>query len=444
MIKIIITLLALFVLYFLAALFCCIETAYTSTNRSLLRDQASQGNAKASLAKRLLENASSFFGTVLFGTNLIHVSITTLVSVVLVPILLKTQFVKNLMLANGIEGIITTLIVTPTLLVFSELVPKAIGRTHADKLTPSLAPVLNIARVILAIPVGVMAFISSKLSRLFGTSKDNDQLGKVTRDDLKVLASMATEQGVLHKESGQIMSSVLELDNKPIESIMVPLVEVESLPSTATIGDVEALAERTGFTRFPVFDKRVDEVIGLVSLRRCLYEITFGNENNDEFKNIPIASMIDRNVTFVPETMTVGALTREFRKTHIPMMVVVDEYGGVVGVVTIEDLLSLLVGGIQDIRNQETSQIQKVAPNAFECDGWTDIRELESWLGIKVDIEGFETAAGLVLKLNGSIPRKNMTISYKQFTIRVLEIQKHKIVKLRFTNTKGNIIIPVR
>lgn len=436
------TLLLLAVLYFLAATFACIETAFTSASRAWLRELAEQGNKKAALAKKLLENAGGFFGTVLMGTNLLHVSITTLVRSVIAATIVNSQWFISLAATLGIdtdsENMVTSAIVTPTLLLFTELVPKAIGRNHADKLTLSLAKPLDFFTLLLKLPVSAIDFFSARLARALGTSKDGHGIGNVSREDLKILAAVAAEQGLIRKEAEQIMTSLLELDNKPIETIMIPLVDVKSLPITATVEDVEKLAAETGFTRFPVYKGRVDEVVGLISLRRCMYQMPMHSDDNSIAENAkrPIKDLVDPNVLFIPESKTVGSLFSDLRKGRSPMMVVVDEYGGVVGTVTMEDLLSLLVGGIQDIRNQETSMIKKTGEGSFECDGKTDIRDIEPWLGFKIDNQGYETAAGLTLKLMGCIPRKEASIDFHGYTIQVLDVQKHKILKLKFTKNK--------
>ena len=424
----------LLVLYFLAGLFCCIETAFTSVNKTWLRKQAEQGDSSAKLALSLLEQSGSFFGTVLWGTNLVHVTITTLVGSVLVASFLQSETASAWGLARGMQSILTSIIVTPTILLFSELVPKAIGRNHADALTLSLAGVLRFFRILFSPAVYLLDIASSWIARRLGIA-ENVGLGQVSREDLKILAEVAEEHGLIHKEARKIISSVLEFDNKPIETVMVPLVDVKSLPTTATLNDVIKLSKATGYTRFPVYESRIDEIIGIISLRKCLYTLQFidSEEHYNQVVSQPIGRLIDRNVSFVPESMTAGAVLNDLRNRHNPMMVVVDEYGGVVGVVTSEDLIGLLVGGIADLRNQAGTTIRKVSEGVFECDGKTDIRELEAVLGLRIENQGYETAAGLALKLSGSIPRKGTVISYRGYSIRILEIQKHRIVSLRFS-----------
>ncbi len=434
---ILITIAVLLVLYMLAALFCCMETAFTSVNRTWLRNKAEQGNRRAATAMGLLGQSASFFGTVLLGTNLVHVSITTLVGAVLATAFLESETAAKLGLDLDSKSLITSLIVTPTLLLFTEIVPKAVGRSHADALTLLLAKPLDWFRMVFALPVSAIAWVSAKLARLFGVSTEL-RLGFVSRDDLKALASVAEEHGVLQKESGRIMASVLELDNRPVESIMVPLVDVKSLPISATIGDVEELVRTTGFTHFPVYESRIDEIVGIIGIRRCMFEngLYADDVSHEWIARQPIRPLVERTIGFVPETKTVGDLLNDFRTSRMHIAAVVDEYGGVVGIVTVEDLIGLLIGGVADLRNQSRLSVRRVADGVYECDGKADVHELATALGISIDNDGYETAAGLVLKLLGRIPVKGSTVTFSGYEIRILEVVRRRISRLRFTRLK--------
>ena len=234
------TLLLLAVLYALASLFCCIEAAFTSVNRTMLRNLAARGDRRARLAAKLLDNAGEFFGTVLLGTNLLHVTITTLVrSTVVVAIVQTDAFQAFLSFfkpsGSGYEDLLTSLLVTPTLLLFTEMVPKAIGRNHADTLTLVLARALEWARRALWLPVSVLDRISGIVARVICKSQEQQERGQVTREDLKILAEVATEQGLVREDAGNMLQTAPELDTKPIETVMVPLVDVQSVPLTASV-----------------------------------------------------------------------------------------------------------------------------------------------------------------------------------------------------------------
>jgi len=427
----------LLVLLALQGLFACMEAAFTSVNRVWLHEMAEQGDRHAKLAEKLLDNADSFFGTVLLGTNLLSVTITTLFSSFIALAILDSEWYIQLFawfnLKPDGESFITALFVTPVTLLCCELVPKAIARAHSDAITLKLAGVLNFARVLLHPLLIPISYVSSRLTRLIATDKGGQPRSRVTRDDLRILATVAAEQGLIRNEARQIMTTALELESKTVGDVAVPLVEVKSLPLTAMVADVERLSADTGFTRFPVYDGRIDNIIGIISVRHCIYDHSM--EGSDT-SHKPIAPLVDRLALFVPEYKAVGALLDELSQSSSPMAIVVDEYGGMVGLVTIEDLVGMLLGGIQDLRNQHAFAILKAGEGIYECDGKANIHDLELTFGIPLPPNPeFETAAGLALTLFGRVPRTGASLHYRGWRIKVLEMANHRIARLRFTRT---------
>ncbi|MBQ7179469.1 MAG: HlyC/CorC family transporter [Victivallales bacterium] len=430
---------ALLLLYFLAALFCCIETAYTSVDRVWLKDQVEQGNKKAAKASSLMAKASDFFCTILLGTNLVHVTITSLVNASIALAIVHSSFGMKLGELTGastdMQSLVTAIITAPTLLLFSEFIPKAIGRSRANELTLALAGILSVFSRILKYPVSVLDRISSYITKRIGNRRET-ATANVSRDDLRIIASVAADQGLIPKESEQIMNTVLSLENSTVVSIMVPLYNVKSLPLNSSVADVEHLAAVTGFTRFPVYGSRIDEIVGVVSLRDCMFRTEdYETSTYSELAKVRIRDLVDRNVLYIPETTSISSLLEDFRNGAGPMAVVVDEYGGMTGVITAEDLIAMLVGGIADKRNQNQPQlmISKIDSNTYECDGRIDIRELELLFGFNINDRGYSTAAGLVLDVLQHIPETGDSIEYHGYKIQVMEMQMHRIAKLRLT-----------
>ena len=430
---------ALLLLYFLAALFCCIETAYTSVDRVWLKDQVEQGNKKAAKASSLMAKASDFFCTILLGTNLIHVTITSLVNASIALAIVHSSFGMKLRQLTGastdVQSLVTALITAPTLLLFSEFIPKAIGRSRANELTLALAGILDVFSLILKGPVSVLDRISSYITKRIGNRRET-AAANVSRDDLRLIASVAADQGLIPRESEQIMNTVLSLENSTVVSIMVPLYNVKSLPLNSSVADVEHLAAVTGFTRFPVYGSRIDEIVGVVSLRDCMFRTEdYETSTYSELSKVRIRDLVDRNVLYVPETTSISSLLEDFRNGAGPMAVVVDEYGGMTGVITAEDLIAMLVGGIADKRNQNQARlmISKIDNDTYECDGRIDIRELELLFGFNIKNKGFSTAAGLVLDVLQHIPETGDAVEYRGYKIQVMEMQMHRIAKLRLT-----------
>ncbi|MFA6928703.1 MAG: hemolysin family protein [Lentisphaeria bacterium] len=412
------------------------EIAFTSASKIYLQELADHGNRKASCFCSFLNNSERFLGTVLVGNNLTNVSLVTLAQLVLSQWVVQsawftTFFAENGNFSPGIE-LLTTCLATPIVLVFCEILPKAVFRNQANAFALQMAlPMYWISRL-LSPGIAAITFASRLITSRFNDAQLTRSHTHVTREDLKVITTLVAEQGLVAREAGEMLQMALEMNEKPVETIMVPLVEVRSLPNNATVAELERLTLESGFSRFPVYEKRIDEIVGVVSLRQILASPTTKNLSEEEFQKLEIVDFLDRSVLFVPESKTVSELLYELRQQNIPMAVVVDEYGGMIGVVTIGDLAEQIVGSIRGEREQEFVLVKPITPTMFECDGRLDIRELEGYLGFHIENVGFETTAGLVLKLTGHIPTLGEVISYRGYLITVLEVKHHRISRLHF------------
>ena len=436
MISLVIYLILILMLMALSAFFSGSEIAFTSASKIYLQGLAESGNRKAGCFSTFLHNSERFLGTVLVGNNLANVSLVTITQVVLSQGIGESAWFAGLFagegdLSSGVE-LLTTALVTPVVLVFCEILPKAVIRNHADAFALQMAmPMYWFSRMLSPL-ISVVTLVSRLITRRFEDRQLPRVSAQVTREDLKVITALVAEQGLVAREAGEMLQMALELNEKPVETIMVPLVEIRSLPSNATVAELERLTLETGFSRFPVYEKRIDEIVGVVSLRQILASAEVDGLSEEALQKLEISPFLDRNLLYVPESKTVSELLHELRQQNIPMAVVVDEYGGMIGLVTVADLAEQIVGSIRGEREQESVMVRRLSSSQFECDGRLDIRELEENLGFRIENVGFETAAGLVLKLTGHIPAPGEVVSYRGYLITVLEVKHHRISRLRF------------
>lgn len=427
----------MFLLLALIAFYAGSETALTSVNRIWLKERAKGGDHRAKEAFRLLENADRFFGTVLVGNNLTHVSLTAIARLTIGVFLAHSATVKCISptLANphsSWTSWLTSLVITPIVLIFGEALPKALGRLHANSFTLAIARPMCWSERLLAPFVWAL----SGLARLFSlTSSDEQPLRSrngVTREDLKVMAELLAEQHFVGEEAAEMLQTVLELDQRPVETVMVPLIEIQSLPDTATIDDVRKLTAQTGFTHLLVYHERVDRIIGTISLKELLAQHQAEGISEQDFLRQPVKPLVNRKLLFAPESQSVSTLLDELRHRTVPIAIVVDEYGGMIGMVTVEDLVELITGNLGDERDQANSGFRRLSSTSFLCSGRMEIRVLEEYLGMDIPNQGFETAAGLVLKLAGKIPSAGEHYHYHHVSITVLEVRQHRITRLKF------------
>ncbi len=411
---------AVLVLVFCEGFFSGSETVFTSVSRAFLHSQAESGNPRAALAQRLINKTERFLGTTLMGTNLAVVSSTTI-----------SQFLISTLMPGKWESLLNTLIMTPLILVIGELIPKSLGRAYSDPLALRLAKPLRVAEIVLYPLVVVISKVAGLMATLSGGALHEGSSPYVTREDLQAMAELAVEQGLVPGPSGNMLQTVFTLDTQPVSAIMVPLVDVALVPDGAPIDSVAELSVKTGFSRFPVYRDRVDEIIGVVDLRKLLYECG-GPSAPPDLGSTPITPFVQTNIAFVPETKAVGALLHEIRYQKIPMAVVVDEHGGVVGIVTHEDLIEEIVGEIHDERDGPAHDIVQIAESVYECDGRLSAKELAEALDVQIDSDGFETAGGLVLKLAGRIPAPGDRFHCSGYEIEVVDVVKRRVARLRF------------
>jgi putative hemolysin len=410
------------------------ETVYTSTSKAFIHDLARRGDPRAGEIRAMLSRTERFLGTTLTGANLTLVAATSLCQVMVTDYIAPSPAFQAFAAAYPAPWdwiyVVNAVIMTPSLLIMAELVPKSLGRAHADTLALRLVRPLRLAETLLApVSYGVTR-IATLLAGWAGGGVQSAFEPAVTREDLRAVAAMAAEQEVVPDLVGSILLTVFELDRKPVASKMVPLVDVVSVSEDATVGDVERLSVETGHAQFPVFSGRVDEIVGVVSLRVLLYEGSL--EGAALPPQTPIGPYIRRQVLFVPETKSVSSLLHELRYQHVPMAVAVDEYGGVVGILTMEDLVEELVGELNDERDRPAVALAMIEGGAFECDGKMTIESLGDALGCTVTREGFDTVAGLVLKLAGRIPAAGERFRFGNYEIEVVSVVKHKVARLRF------------
>lgn len=420
-------------LVLLSGFFSGVETAFTSTSKAFIHDLAQKGDRTARLIRHMLAKAERFLGTILLGNNLVNISATTLCQMLLARTLFAnpevTAYLDRLPFRCNWESVANTLVMTPFILLFGELLPKSLGRAHADALAPRLARPLQWVDWLLRPAVVSIGWITNSLVRLLGGTPGGLVSPHVTRDDLRELAEMATEQGLVPEQAGAMLKTVFQLDQRPISAMMTPLVSVCSLPVTATMAEAEAMVAESGHARFPVYSNRVDEIVGTIDVRALLFRRSQDPRLTDR---TGIAPYVDRETLFVPESKSVVDLLADlhYRKTH--MMIVVDEHGGVTGIVTIRDLVEEIIGEIHDERDLPGISIEQIGNEILECEGRLDVRDLAEHLAVAIDSNGFETAAGLVLKLAGRIPREGETFALDGYDVTVLAMDRHRIERLRF------------
>lgn len=385
----------------LEAFFSGSEMAMVSANRLALESRAAEGHSGSALAVRLLKREDQLISTCLIGTNLTTITGTTLTAVM----------VRQLGLPDGL-----VLSYVPLTVLFGEALPKTVFQHHATTLAPRIAPILRVAQIAFMPLLAVASGWASILRRLAGAESV-----PLTRQDIVDL--LEEEDAAIDPEDQEMIRRVFRLNQVTVEDAMTPLVEVDAIPDTATLDDAVTVALAGGHSRLPVYRERVDNIVGLVDMYDLLYEgIAEG----------PVGARLTP-VRFVPETKRADELLHEMRQKRDHFAVVVDEYGGSVGVVTIEDLLEEIIGEIRDERDEDEPRVRRVADNTWRIPARTEIDEVEEALGVDLPEGDYDTIAGLMLAHLGRIPAKGEQLEVAGLVLKVEEASDRAVLSVTAT-----------
>jgi CBS domain containing-hemolysin-like protein len=354
------------------------EIAVISANRLHLKTRASQGDRGSALALKMLERPEFLLGSCLIGTNLSVVATSTVATI-------------GLAHKFGTGGeLFVAIILFPVVLLFGELIPKTVYRRHADAIVPIIIFPLWLFSILLTPVLTALEWFTDTLKETFGdTSSDKDA---TSRSDIQALfRSSAIE---IDDDDRSIINKLFELSEATVEEVMVPLIDIKAIEASEPLSVALDQFLTHGHSWLPLFSERVDRITGIIHHS----DLTFVENLNQ------LTSSIQREVRFVPESKPVDDLFREFRRESQRIAIVVDEYGGTVGLITAEDILEEIVGEINDEHDAEGSQVRKVGPTEWVVNARIEEEVLRDTTGLQLPEGDFETLAGFILTKLGHIP----------------------------------------
>jgi putative hemolysin len=398
----ILELLVIVVLTILEGFFVSAEISIISVRRSRLDQLSEDGNRRARRVRRLKDDPGRFLAVVQLGLTVIGFFASAYAAVNI-----STEFAKFLKSfpaigdgAGGYALLIVTVLLALFTIVFGELVPKSIGLAYAERLAMLIAgPVEWIARLLGPI-VWFLTRVTSGITRILGVSMSSD--AQMTAEELKLIVERGGEQGILEAEEEQMINAVIELGDRRLHEVMVPRIAIVALPVSATLDDAIDLIVEGGHSRVPVYEESIDEVLGIVYAKDLLPVLKV------EADARPTVRSLLRTPLFVPESMSIDDLLHEFQRRKVHIAIVLDEYGGTAGLLTIEDLLEEIVGEIQDEYDVEEPMIVRLSADEARIDGRVDVDELGETFDITIPLEDedeYDTVGGLIFHRLGHVPR---------------------------------------
>jgi putative hemolysin len=389
------------------------ETAVVSASKARIEVLAQQGNSRAIRIKTLWQEPDKMLGTVLVMDNLMSAAAG----------MAGLQIIVFALPGKGvIQEILNTVVMTLLILIFCEILPKTTFRAKADILALKSAPGLWIADRVFYPAVWFVTKITNFVVRMAG-KENREEKQRVMREELKLLARMGEREGILQKEQLHMITSVLDLETMTLSKVMTPLVDVVALPGNAPLEDFYKKVSETGFSRIPVYEERVDNLIGIVNVLDVLYA---------QPPPTTIADFIQKDIYHEPESKRLYSLLRKLKRSRKAMVFVVDEYGGVVGIVTIEDLVEEILGDIRDEKDKEDKEgVLQVSEQEIECDGKTEITLINNAYGISIPQGDYNTIAGYIISLLERIPKLGEIVETERFRMVVLDADQKSIRRVR-------------
>ena len=388
-----------------SALFSSCETAFSSVNKIRLKNYAAQGDKRAEKALKIANSFEDALTTVLVGNNIVNITMASVSTV-----LFTTLFGSG---AVGISTAVTTVLV----LIFGEILPKSYAKENAERLSLFFAGPLSFL-IILFKPI---IFIFNKLASILKNGKVEPS---VTEDELKYIIEEIEEQGVLEEQEGDLVRSALDFDEITVNEILIPRVMVIGVEKNSSIDEIKSLFIDEMYSRLPVYDKSLDNIIGMITNKRFFKMLAQGGNDITE---------IIQDVAHFSDLKLISEALRDMQRSKTHLAVVLDQYGGTKGIVTLEDIIEELVGEIYDENDEVIPSIVKISENEYEGSGDLSISDMLDQLGLDEDMieSTYTSVGGWVTELLEHIPEQNETAEYGAFKITVLQVKEQSVEKIR-------------
>ena len=405
------------VLVLLSGFFSGTETAYSCANKIKLKTYVSQGKKKAKAVYKFAdEKYDKLVTAILVGNNIVNLSASALSTTVFAILLRDAAY----------SDAVSTAVLTVVVLLFGEITPKYLASVYPEKMCFFFYPLMQLFYWILWPICKIFDGYKWLLTKIFKLKKDET----VTDEELLSLVEEAEESGTLKEDESELVRSALEFDDLKVEDILVPRVNVYAVEEEFTMDEIRDVFESTGYSRLPVYQGTIDNVVGLIHERDFYSAYLRGVQN---IKNLV------QDIVFTSEYTRISTLMKQLQKQKIHMAAVSDEYGGLVGIVTLEDILEELVGEIWDEHDEEEVLHGEIAEGEYWVDGKCSLEEFFELYDMEREEDDFEsnTVGGWVTEECGEIPPVGKVLQFKGLEIKIVKATKQKVLKIRSSRIEG-------
>ena len=417
------------VLTLINAYFAASEMAIVSVNKSKIHRLSEEGNKKAKLVEKLLDQPTNFLSTIQVAITLAgffnSASAATGISKSFADVL-KNWSVPY---ADTIAVVLITILISFITLIFGELVPKRIALQKAESYSMFCAkPILVISKI--ASPfIKILSWSTKFILRIFGMANENVE-ESLSREEIRSMVESGQENGVFNEIETDMITNIFEFDDSLALNVMTPRTDVYCIDINDALSDNIDQMMTMQYTRIPVYDDSIDNIIGILNMKDFAIEA-----RKVGFDNVDIKKLL-RKPYFVLETKNIDDLFRELQKEHQHIAILVDEYGGFSGIITVEDLIEEIMGDIEDeYDHDDEPKLQKIDNNNYIVDGNYLLDDLDDELDLKLSNNNHDTIGGFVLHLLGEIPEENQqrTVKYENLTFLIISVKGNRVTKIKLT-----------
>ncbi len=419
--------LVIVLLTLLEAVFVAAEIALVTIRRTRVEQLIDEGNGAAKRVHRLVQQPGRFLAVIQVGLTFTGFLASAYAAVSLTVELRKAlQGIAFLVsYAEPLALVIVTLLLSLFTIVFGELVPKSLALAHTEAFALRLSWLVELLLRLLAPLVWLLTRVTNAVTRMFGGNRMSENT--MSTEELKLLVERGGEQGILEAEEEQMIAAVIELGERRLHEVMVPRTTIVALPVTATMEECIDRIVEEGHSRIPIYEDSVDEVIGILYAKDLLPFLKTASRPR------PAIRSLLRTPLFVPESMSIDDLLHEFQRRKVHIAIVLDEYGGTAGLVTIEDLLEEIVGEIQDEYDVEEPMIERLSDTEVRLDGRAAVDELEELFDMRLGLEDqdeYDTIGGLIYHRVGGVPVPGDQVHVDGLTLTVESTDGRRVGKV--------------
>lgn len=417
----------LIILILINAFFAASEIAFISLNDAKIDVMVKDGNKKAQKIAKMLKTPSRFLATIQIGITLAGFLSSAFASDSfaddLAPVLYNAIPSISLETWNGISIVIITIILSYFTLIFGELVPKRIAMKKSEAIAFASIGVINFISIVTSPFVRFLEFSTNVVSKLFGVTGNEEEV--VTEEEIRMMVDVGEEKGTIELNEKEMINNVFEFNDRTVSEIMTPRNEIFALDCNLAMSEaISEIAEDYKYSRIPVYKENMDQIIGILYIKDMLLE--------QKNKNTKIKNLI-KDAYFVPETKNLNELFSEMRKNKKQIAIVIDEYGGTAGLITMEDILEEIVGDIFDEFDEFENEYEKIDENTYLLDGGMPIYECRKILGIDIPEGDYETVSGYLIEELGRIPgeKEKPVLEIEDVVYKIEKIKNKRILKVK-------------